>query len=247
MADKVSKFIFPVKSGNTIADKEFDVGGSGDTNTFVGTTAEWNALTTEQQNAYNCRVLTDDDLDTKNVIDNLNSDSSTDALSAKQGKVLKGLIDSMSESDYYRRYVTDWVGYSIDFIDNTSGKIMFTLTGVLTLKDDILTFDCAVLGTTNDYKGGRILNYTADLSSTFTELSNYEWDTGWIADNSIVPDDRACIGWCIIFNEGCDTPIDYVSGNGLKVRITHVMGFDERGYIKPEFLHFSAKIKPRTT
>ena len=29
MADKVSKFILPVKTGNTIADKEFDVGGSG--------------------------------------------------------------------------------------------------------------------------------------------------------------------------------------------------------------------------
>lgn len=93
MADKMSKLILPVKSGNVIAPKEFDVGGS-DTNTFVGTTAEWEALTEEQQNAYDCRVLTDDDLDTKSVIDNLTSDSATDALSAKQGKVLKGLVDA---------------------------------------------------------------------------------------------------------------------------------------------------------
>lgn len=86
MADKMSKLILPVKTGNTIAPKEFDVGGGG--NTFVGTTAEWNALTAEQQNVYDCRVLTDDDLATKSVIDNLTSDSATDALSAKQGKVL---------------------------------------------------------------------------------------------------------------------------------------------------------------
>lgn len=94
MADKMSKMVLPVKTGNTIINKEFDVGG-GNTNTFVGTTAEWEALTTEQQNTYDCRVLTDDDLDTKSVIDNLTSDSSTDALSAKQGKVLKGLVDTV--------------------------------------------------------------------------------------------------------------------------------------------------------
>ena len=90
MADKMSKLILPVKTGNTIAPKEFDVGGGG--NTFVGTTAEWNALTAEQQNVYDCRVLTDDDLATKSVIDNLTSDSATDALSAKQGKVLAQLV-----------------------------------------------------------------------------------------------------------------------------------------------------------
>lgn len=92
MADKMSKLILPVKSGNTIVNKEFDIGSS--ENTFVGTTAEWEALTTEQQNTYDCRILTDDDLDTKNVIDNLISDSSNDALSAKQGKVLKELTDT---------------------------------------------------------------------------------------------------------------------------------------------------------
>ena len=97
MADKMSKLILPIKSGDTIINKEFDVGGSGNTNTFVGTTAEWEALTTEQQNAYDCRVLTDDDLDTKSVIDNLTSDSATDALSAKQGKVLKELVDSTQQ------------------------------------------------------------------------------------------------------------------------------------------------------
>lgn len=245
MADKVSKFIFPVKTGNTIADKEFDVGDGG--TTFIGTLAEWNALTTEQQNAYNCRVLTDDELPTVDVIDNLNSDSATDALSAKQGKVLKGLIDSKSESDYYCRY-TD-ARDSINFIDSTSGKIMFQLLGVLTLKDNILTFDCYTISVTSDYpSGGRILQYTADLSSTFTDLSNYEWDTDWIAENNVYVyyEMVDTIGWCVINSEGVDTPMEYVSGNGLKIRLTHIGPFSHK-VITPNFLHFSAKVKPRTT
>lgn len=41
-----------------------------------------------------------------NVINNLNSNSTTDALSAKQGKVLKGLIDDLSKTNVEKHIIT---------------------------------------------------------------------------------------------------------------------------------------------
>ena len=41
-----------------------------------------------------------------NVVNNLTSNSTTDALSAKQGKVLKGLVDNLSKTNVQKHYIT---------------------------------------------------------------------------------------------------------------------------------------------
>jgi hypothetical protein len=65
------------------------------------------------------------------VVDNLTSDSTTSSLSAKQGKVLKALIDGKSNSDHNHdgRYVRAF-GTSDDNIDSDWGQSFKTFDPV---------------------------------------------------------------------------------------------------------------------
>lgn len=78
------------------------------------------------------------------VIDNLESDSSTDALSAKQGKVLKDLLASQSSSKFVRLSTGCWFG--------SSATVGTTLTFELT--ESAKNYDLLFIQASPDYSGG---------------------------------------------------------------------------------------------
>ena len=76
------------------------------------------------------------------IIDNLTSDSSTQALSAKQGKTLKGLIDNVATQ--LSKVTTDWSGHSITNPKETTTQIDHLVTrGYYIYKGTKGTFSCS--------------------------------------------------------------------------------------------------------
>lgn len=112
------------------------------------------------------------------VVDNLTSDSTTSSLSAKQGKILKSLIDGKSNSGHTHddRYVKK-TG------DTMSGVLTIDTAnfGALTIKRNDDTYGASIqfrgkssvygyIGLNNDTKDKQFLRWGSDTSKTYTIL-----------------------------------------------------------------------------
>ena len=112
------------------------------------------------------------------VVDNLTSDSTTSSLSAKQGKVLKALIDGKSNSDHNHdgRYVKKSG-------DTMQGVLTIGTTnfGALTIKRNDDAYGASIqfrgkssvygyIGLNNDTKDKQFMRWSSDISRVYTIL-----------------------------------------------------------------------------
>ena len=171
----------------TTTDKSSIVGAINEINeyTFVGTTTQWNNLTTAQKKAYKYRLLTDDYTDAS--IGNLSALHTTDKSSVvgAVNEVKDGLIAKIEEI-----YVGEVTGATLaDFILGTLGAINigngkltvvysiysqhdYYVLNVIRLYDDIYMFTAT--SPTKMYHGKAItgLNYVDVYEVTSTQVTN---------------------------------------------------------------------------